>query len=315
MELRSEVLREFFTMRDAESRAMRIPEPVKTSLSRALSRAAESRAGAEASWMGGAPAVAVRLALEGWSSALEAARSAARPEGDPPPLGDALTELGVSEARRAELLEVDALIARLAIPESDSHITAEHARALPRVDAAVRALIDAVGDRALRPADFVRARRTRAWYAVAVFAALLAGAVIAVRIAWRTTTTASGSYSVKYEPPRVVDGNSETEWLLPDNTAGWVDLNLGRGRPIKQLRLLNAHNYTFNDRGTRQFEIELWDRKRLVKKVEGAFETFTAAPQPMTVPLSSDGEKISRIRINVKSWFHSGGGLAEVWID
>lgn len=309
-----EAVREFFTLRRAEARAMHVPEPKKDDVARALRHVAETRAGAEALWTNGSPALAVRIANESWSSAASAARTAAGVETDAS-LGDALAKLGVLEFRRAELVAVDAEVTALGVPGTDGEVTADHARLLPRIDSALAVFADELALHARRPADFERMRRARRVYAIVAAVSLVLGALIALRIAFRTTVTASASYSVRHEPFRVVDGADHTEWLLPDHSPGWIDLHLGRRRAVKQVRLLNTHNYWFHDRGTKQFDIELWDGNRLVKKYEGAFEAFTPTPTPVAFPVSSDGQKISRVRINVKSWFHNGGGLAEVWID
>ena len=42
-----------------------------------------------------------------------------------------------------------------------------------------------------------------------------------------------------YSPDKAINGDPTTPWLLPDHVSqGWLDLTLGKARPIKTLRIV-----------------------------------------------------------------------------
>jgi hypothetical protein len=309
-----EAVGEFFTMRETTARAERVASDEKEVLSRVLRRASESRVGASTLWVSGSPALAYRALVEAWSSANEAARRAAAVD-EAAPLSEVVRALGVRASIAEEIVATGGLLGGIESPESDETVTAAHARAFPRIDAAAAALIEAATPAALKKNDLRRLRRGRIARAVGVGALVVAAAAVGWKSRASVRADASGTYTPKYEPMRVLDGNRDSEWLLPDQTAGWIDLHLSRPRVVNRVRLLNARIHPYYDRATHEFTIELWAQGRLVRTIDGAFAAFSNKPEPLVVEASSGNEKISRVRVVVKSWFMRGGGLGEVWIE
>ena len=124
---------------------------------------------------------------------------------------------------------------------------------------------------------------------------------------------ASGQLAVweTYAPFRVLDGNPATEWLLLDASQGWIDVHLTPARHVRALRLVNAGNPPWRDRGAKWITITMFDgdhplrsgRRQLLPRI-----------QRRTLDVEVDVEGVDRVRVHIDSWYGEGGGLAEITV-
>ncbi|MFO0602870.1 MAG: hypothetical protein U0324_06830 [Polyangiales bacterium] len=281
-------LREFFTLRAAESRATGLtPE----SRDRALARLRLARQRDDAArdlWLSGHRAEGLRLAREALGDVLAAAEA-----------------VGLDDAPARALMAGE-------LPALDAEVAGVHAeafratrRACGGLDRALAPVLDAPRDRAVR-------RALRAGLAGAATLALVAGMV-----AWKTRpppprATASGHHPEPpgFGPEKVLDGDAYTEWLLPPYTTGWLDLTFARPRTLAAVRLLNGHNRASNDMAVRDYRVEAFAGARSVANFQGTFPTLEPEPAWYRVPLAAAG--VTRVRVWVDGYHRAGGGLAEV---
>jgi len=126
----------------------------------------------------------------------------------------------------------------------------------------------------------------------------------------RFEVVASASYSAEFPPGRAVDGNPALEWLAPEGGDGWLELRFARPINVKAVRVVNAHNAPFNDRATKDLEIDLFIGDKLVKRARTNFDRIEATSSPRTIPIVATG--ITRVRFVARSHHGSGAGLGEV---
>ncbi len=120
---------------------------------------------------------------------------------------------------------------------------------------------------------------------------------------------ASGVYSEAHLASDALDGLEASEWLLPDNTPGWIDV-FTKPRTLHGVRLLNAHNNSYLDRATKKVRITAYAEAGPVGSVEGAFAKLTQDHSLLDLPL--EAKQVVRVRIEVLSYFATGGGFAEI---
>lgn len=165
---------------------------------------------------------------------------------------------------------------------------------------------------ALSPAAIRKLRRRRIG-GLAFFASLVVlGALLLRRGSHVLTPEASASWGDAFTPKAAVDGLVRTEWLLPDATAGWVEVRLARPRSVSRIRLLNARNLPHADRSTDEFHMEAFLGEKVVKSIDGRFPGYR--PKPTWIAYDVD-ETVDRVRIEVRSWHLSGGGFAEIEVE
>jgi hypothetical protein len=159
-----------------------------------------------------------------------------------------------------------------------------------------------------------RARTLRRWRC-----SLLAGAsavlvlLLGYRLWGRPRAQASAIYSERYAARNAIDGLEATEWLLPNGTPGWVELVLPAARTVHGVRLVNAHNTFYADRGTRAVHVTAFSERGPAASADGAFAAFSETRSVLELPL--EAHDITRVRIELLSYFKSGGGLAEIEIE
>jgi hypothetical protein len=137
-----------------------------------------------------------------------------------------------------------------------------------------------------------------------------------------------------------------TYWLLPEETPGWVELELKAPAAVRLVRLLNTSNAGLNDFAAHTFRVELFGRShKLLAAKDGAFgkvfdrpfrqaffepkwfsryaETFAGMLEPgATVPfgdgwkeIAFDGVKDAAfVRVTITKYWGIGGGLNEVQV-
>ena len=139
------------------------------------------------------------------------------------------------------------------------------------------------------------------------------GTYLLLKPATGVEATASGHFNNDFVAAKAIDGDAATEWLLPSNQTGSLDLRIFPPQRIETLRLKNSHNRHYNDRATRAYTVELMSNDRVVRTIEGEFPTLS--PRPDWVEHAAGVDEIDHIRINVRTWHRAGGGLAEVEWD
>jgi hypothetical protein len=141
-------------------------------------------------------------------------------------------------------------------------------------------------------------------------ACLVAALFAARRFHDRFEVVASASYSAEFPPERAVDGNPAAEWLAPDGGDGWIELRFAQPINVTAVRVVNAHNAPYNDRATKDLEIDLFLGNKLVKRARAGFDHIEATGNPRTIPVKATG--ITRVRFLARSHHGKGAGFGEV---
>lgn len=156
----------------------------------------------------------------------------------------------------------------------------------------------------------LRRKRVRSFMVVGAIAAVALSMAVAFRLWGRTVATASAVYSSAHAAANAIDGLDATEWLLPDANLGWLQLSFPSPRSLKHVRILNAHNVHYQDRGCQKVLVTLYCHSRQVGGAEGVF------PAPKTyLDFDLRANCVTHLRVEVLSYFKMGGGLAEVEVD
>jgi len=286
-----ESLKEFFTLRAAAALAEALPPEAREPTAARLRLARQHDAAARDLWACDHRADALRLARGALAETLEAAASVPHDGADP-----------------RGLLEGE-------LPALDEEVAEVHARRFHAMRAARRRL-----DAALTAALYTR-RDLRGLRSMRT--SLLAGGLAlagAGLIYWRTrppTGAATASAFLPdapgFDPSRAVDGDAYTEWLLPTQQKGWLDLTFPYPRATQAVRVLNAHNRQANDMATRDYRVEAYAGDRVVGRFQGAFPTLEAQPEWYRLPMVAEG--VTRVRLWVDGFHRSGGGFAEVRVE
>lgn len=168
--------------------------------------------------------------------------------------------------------------------------------------------------RALRPLawdarEVHRVTRDRRAVLVATVVAFVLTAFLSVRILRAPKATASAILAAGYSANAAIDGDPESEWLLPDKSPGWLDLHVRPGRYVTRVRLINALNPPFGDRATERYSVIAYRNGVQIGKIDGAFRDEPGVRAVQDVFLR---DRVDRIRIEVTSFFRNGGGLSEV---
>lgn len=274
------------------------------------------------------PAKASEEAAEPSEEAAKASEEAAKASEEPAKAAEASTgpsPSGASAASWRQLLSrrgaADEVLAAIetvltasrsqAAPRLDGEVTPEHATAFHRVLAARVAIDREIHPSAMTAAQVRGKRRNRIALTAFVVIAVVLGAYFALRRPSGTFATASASFNNadEYAPANVIDGRVESEWLLPDRSAGWVEINVDPPRRIEAVNVINASNQPHEDRASREYTVEVWAHGELARSVEGNLP-FSTARNPVRTEVGVDD--VERVRVLVRSWHQNGGGLAEI---
>lgn len=157
------------------------------------------------------------------------------------------------------------------------------------------------------------------------------------------SASATWQEDARFHPDNVIDGSSYDAaeggnyWLLPNETAGWWQIDLNKTFEVEVVRILNCNNGGGNDRATKDFRLEIKDdSQRVVYAVSGILP-FTSASSAAS-PTRPYEVRLDRpvpgrtVKIFVDSWYptrsdlgwphpvlggdpsNQGGGLNEVEI-
>lgn len=243
----------------------------------------------------GSHAEALLLAAQAFESATAATASV--------PPSDAL-KLQIEGATKA--------LAASPPPELDDSFRAEHATLLEDVLDVTKSIESELADATLAESTARALRVVRPVFAGLVVLAIAVTAFLLFRKPpFRAEASAIADMSLPAD--RILDGDQKTEWALPDGQPGYIDVIPARPRFVHRLRVLNSKNLPGPDRGTKDFRIEVFSGGQLSKSIDGSFPRFTREGLWQTVDLEM--ADVQRVRIVVKSWFGTGGGLAEVVVE
>ncbi len=160
----------------------------------------------------------------------------------------------------------------------------------------------------------------------------------------KVTASAFWENNPLLKPENIQDGttldtaNAGNYWNLPNNTLGWVQIDLGKNHSLSHINLFNTSNSYCNDRGTKDFRLEVRDAKDLVVMtykgtlpfVDYFAEADTKTPFSLKLKEAVNGRYV---KVYVDSWYptrtdtkwpyetcfssnyyNEGGGLNEVQI-
>jgi hypothetical protein len=169
---------------------------------------------------------------------------------------------------------------------------------------------------------------------------------VLTNVARKGTVTASAVWedNPNLLPDNVIDDSTYDDaeamnyWLLPNETAGWWQVDLGAEFNIRTIKVFNCNNGQANDRGTKDFRVEIMNASHAVIHTASGDLPFTSrssATHPI-VPrvLELEGAVLGRyVKIYVDSWYQTrrnpswpyptidssdpgnqGGGLNEVQV-
>jgi hypothetical protein len=203
---------------------------------------------------------------------------------------------------------------------------AAHEEAIPALDADVAPRFEArraelvegfdALDRALAPTivsrdELAALRRVRVGFlAVAVVTAGVLGARAGLREKRAAVASAYLLSPPGFPPANAVDGDANTEWILPLGFPGWIDVHFERPRALRAVRLLNAHNRTHNDLASRDYRVEVFAGGRMVGGAQGAFSGINPAGSWARHPIAARG--VTRVRVWVDTFHGAAGGLGEI---
>jgi len=165
-------------------------------------------------------------------------------------------------------------------------------------------------------------------------------------VALKGTVTASSVWEndARFLPENVIDDSTFDDvdarnyWLLPNETTGWWQVDLEADFEIRAVKILNCNNDEANDRGTKDFRLEIRNAaQQVIHSAPGIlpFTSLSSAAHP-TVPhvVQFDSPVKGRyVRVHVDSWYptrtqpawphptvessdsgNQGGGLNEVQV-
>jgi hypothetical protein len=202
------------------------------------------------------------------------------------------------------------------LPGHESEITAAHTTLWRRTTAAQHALGRALGQASRSRLELLRKRVGRISGAVLGVAAVITVLVLVLRRPEGVFIEASGIWAgaASYAPELAIDGRDDTLWLAPDGVAATLDVTISPPRRVQQLRLVNGTSPPLNDRGTRDYRVELFVDGRIARVLEGRLDhpdvgrESTARPTVHELGL----DRVERIRFVALTHYRIGAGLAEL---
>lgn len=129
----------------------------------------------------------------------------------------------------------------------------------------------------------------------------------------RATVTSLADYTPDFASPRAIDGDPQTEWLLPDHRPAFIDISLPTRRAVHGLTLTNGHNAPYLDRAAKSVHVIVFDDDVKVDEKTVTFTEIDKEPSARAVNLK--GKVATRVRLDVLEHFGLGGAIAEVEVN
>lgn len=299
---------EYFTQAAASDRLGKETTEVRGARRKLVARARQKRDGAEALWAVSQPAEALALMRD----ALVLFEEAANEAGTGDDLGAKLASLGIGKRAADRAQKTLSGITERELPSLDTDVKSKDGETFRELADVVASLDDALADIVLVKREIVVRRLMRSTLTVLGTVLAVVGAYFLLRTPPPPPAAASAIYGEDpaYGPDRAIDGDASTDWLLPDATAGWLDVRVQPAKALRQIRLINGHNRDYNDRAVRAYRIEVYDGDHMVTQTSGTFPSLVPHPTPVVIPLRA--AHATRVRFVVVSWFALGSALAEI---
>lgn len=271
-----------------------------------------------------------------------AATTDAKPEGDAKPEADPKVEAEAAEAKlEASAAEAKPAPARVPgwriladraglsvarIRDTERALADLETRVVPRlekdvapghVDAfreLVRARIDI--EEGVLPATLTKdgltgTRVFRVVGTTALALVALVGSYFLLRPVEGTFVRASATWadSADFRSDFIIDGDDDTMWLVPNGQEGWIEVRVVPPIPeVHRVRLVNAGSTRVPDRGTHEYQLEIYAGGRLERTIDGAFDDELGGTATHDVNVRN----VDRIRFVARSNYRVGSGLAEL---
>ncbi len=318
---------EHLRLGEAAAVAASVDPVARASAREGLADSEAASASAETLWAAGRVALGLGRALDGLRAALDAAR-AISPDAT---LEERLARAGLDATARARVAAAAGALEAPA-PASDGAVGALHGAQFVAAQEASDTLRRALAPRLLDEVGLGRLRRARLATALAVVVG------VALLALWPTLFPApridvrASAYRVNdtvetWPPENAVDRDETTYWHLPPGEAGWIELELTPPRHVSALRIMNAHDNHVRDphradrrpfhQASREIRVHAFADGQRVAEVDATLEPITDWTR-VTIPLGgADGDgggldDVERIRIEIRSFYEEGGGLAEI---
>lgn len=228
---------------------------------------------------------------------------------------EVLADRGMSAERIKTIAETEEKSRNVVLPRLDPEISSAHTDLYQALTRARLEADRALAYAAMSPRELTWTKAARIATVTVLGLVLLVGAWLALRTPVAVTAEASDTFagSPQYGAPHILDGQADTEWLLPDRASGWVEARLSPPRHVASVTLRNAKNAPHFDRATRAYRLELYSSGRVVRSIDGEFTEASRDPEPVTHDVGLGD--IDRVRFVVRSHHNTGGGLAEMTIE
>lgn len=217
---------------------------------------------------------------------------------------------GLSKGKLDDVIEADNALRATDLPSLDDEVTAAHGELFQRLVGTRRHVERAIAPAAMTPGQINWTQFSRIGFAALLIAAVATGLYFLVRTPEGIEARASARHGPDFPPEKVIDDDPATEWLLPDRSAGWIEVSISPPTHVGTLRLLNSHNRQYNDRATREYSVELYVDGEPARTIEGSWDEFQNRPEWTEHEVGLD--EVERIRFNAESWHRTGAGLAEI---
>jgi hypothetical protein len=223
----------------------------------------------------------------------------------------ALRRRGLSDARVREIVSAERSLRARQLPLLDAEVSAAEGELFQQLVGGRRHIERVLGPVAMAPRQLLFTRVSRIGFAVLLSTVAIAGTWFLTRPVHGVEARASGQFNPEFVPGRIIDGDLDSEWLMPQQQpTGWIEVAILPPQDIETVRVRNSHNRAFNDRATKDYTIEIFSGGRLARSIQGSWPTVD--PTPDWTAHAVGVEDVERIRFNVRSIHRNGGGLAEM---
>lgn len=131
----------------------------------------------------------------------------------------------------------------------------------------------------------------------------------------RATATSSSEYNINFSASKAIDGQYKEKqskhryWILPDNTLGWLKIDLKDTKTITYFRWKNTGYKSFNQRATGHWKVEFSTDDTNWTTIQTGHRSFGEKPKWACYDI--DDTPVRYIRFRVLSIKGSGAGLIE----
>lgn len=302
-----------FLLRDAEGWARKLAEGDRKLLYAQVARAQQKLESARLLWAHEQYVEGLRLAEESVGEALRAAELGAGVlDGLPPtstarpPWAEVLAELGATQDELDDI-QIAAGGPMGTRPTWNPELRPENRRYFRHATRTAETILERLVPVVSPPHKIVVSR----WLRVVALVGIVAAALITfISVFTAVDVRPSASFSeVQHGPKNLIDGKTNTEWLLPNAIGGNVEVSF-RPRTLHQVAVMNARNLPYAERGTQDFRIELVRNRQLLHSSKHKFPKFDEKEAWITVPVP--GLSVDTIRLVIESHHKNGGGFAEL---